>query len=189
MIIAMIRHGETDYNKKQLVQGRMDNPLNSEGIHQAETLGTYLRDNNETFDVLISSPLKRALKTAEIVGSYIGLQVNYTDKNLLERDFGPFEGKSIDEVLPIITLDDFRKDGFEDNPSLQSRILSAVQRISNLHSHQKVLIVAHAHVIKSLIILSNKDKFTYTNHFVGNSSIVYFKITDDTVEVIKQYDL
>src|SRR5690606_8759396 len=112
MIIAMIRHGETDYNKKRLVQGRMDNPLNSEGIHQAETLGTYLRDNNETFDVLISSPLKRALKTAEIVGSYIGLQVNYTDKNLLERDFGPFEGNPIDEVLPIITLDDFRKDGF-----------------------------------------------------------------------------
>src|SRR5690606_7249136 len=105
MILAMIRHGETEYNRQRLVQGRMDNILNETGKNQAKKTGELLKSLNDTFDVLGASPLKRAYETAEIVGSILGMNVEFTFDGMLERDFGPFEGKSIDEVLEICTKD------------------------------------------------------------------------------------
>ena len=185
----MIRHGETDYNKQRLVQGRMDNPLNEHGKNQARTTGQLLKDLNDTFDILGSSPLKRAYETAEIVGSYLDMKVEFTFDGMLERDFGSFEGKSIDEVLEICTKDDYKEPGFEDNELLQQRIKKATYELFNEFDGKKVLFVAHSHVIKSLLILSDKSKYTYTNHYVGNSSVCYFNITKDSIKLIKQIDL
>ncbi|HOW38587.1 MAG TPA: phosphoglycerate mutase family protein, partial [Bacillota bacterium] len=61
--ICLMRHGETDANKKFIVQGRMDNPLNDYGRFQAKRTGEYLVRNHEEFDLVVSSPLKRAYET------------------------------------------------------------------------------------------------------------------------------
>lgn len=189
MILAMIRHGQTDYNHARLVQGRMDNPLNETGRNQARTLGNLLFELNDKFDILGASPLKRAHETALIVGNAIQMEVSFLDNNFVERDFGNYEGRSIDDVLPIVTLDDFKEEKFEDNEKLEKRIREATHNLYLKHKDEKVLFVAHAHVIKALLITADKSKYTYTNHFVGNSSIVYFNVSDDKIEVIKQIDL
>ncbi|HLT00008.1 MAG TPA: histidine phosphatase family protein [Acholeplasma sp.] len=185
----MIRHGETEYNRQRLVQGRMDNILNETGRNQAKKTGELLKSLNDTFDVLGASPLKRAYETAEIVGSLLGMNVEFTFDGMLERDFGPFEGKSIDEVLEICTKDDYKESGFEDNDLLQERIKKATYELFNEFDGKKVLFVSHSHVIKSLLILADKSKYTYTNHYVGNSSVCYFNITKNSIELIKQIDL
>lgn len=189
MILAMIRHGQTDYNFKRLVQGRMDNPLNETGRHQALTLGTLLNDLGDKFDLLGASPLVRAHETAQIVGKQLGMEINFLDANFVERDFGNYEGQSIDVALEKVTLDNFKEDKFEDNETLEKRIREATHNLYLKHQDKKILFVAHSHVIKALLITANKSKYTYTNHFVGNSSIVYFNIEDNKVEVIKQIDL
>lgn len=189
MILVLVRHGQTDYNHNRLVQGRMDNPLNMTGKNQAFQLGVMIKDQGETFDLLGSSPLTRAKQTATIIGNLINKEINFTDSHFLERDFGPFEGKSIDDVLPLITKDDFFTEGYEDNQKLIKRISSATKRLYKKYHDKKVLLVVHAHVIKSLLILVDKDKYNYTNHFVGNSSMLYFNVEKDQITLIKQIDL
>ena len=91
--IYFIRHGQTDLNRKRVLQGRVDQPLNEEGIAQAKEAGEYLRAKGVTFDRILSSPLKRAKDTAQIIaGEKVPLQ---TDERLLEMDYGPYEGADL----------------------------------------------------------------------------------------------
>ncbi len=61
MILAMVRHGQTHYNQKGIIQGRIDNPLNENGKHQAKALASFLKTKDLSFDALCSSPLSSAL--------------------------------------------------------------------------------------------------------------------------------
>ena len=65
MVIYVIRHGETDWNTKHWLQGTTDIPLNRNGIEVAEITSEALK--GIPFDVIFSSPLKRAYQTAEIM--------------------------------------------------------------------------------------------------------------------------
>lgn len=94
LIIA--RHGETEFNKNGLLQGRgIDAPLNETGKQQAEAISNYL-DRYETTH-LISSSLKRSWQTAEPIQQKTKLDLNKV-KNLDEMDFGVFEGIPYKEV-------------------------------------------------------------------------------------------
>ena len=91
MLIYLLRHGETDWNTEHRLQGREDIPLNENGIrmtHQAKKMldGVHI-------DYLLSSPLSRAVTTAEIISQYIGVPVTIED-DLTERDFGSLSGVS-----------------------------------------------------------------------------------------------
>ena len=98
--IYFIRHGQTDLNRKRVLQGRVDQPLNEEGIAQAKEAGEYLRAKGVTFDRILSSPLKRAKDTAQIIaGENVPLQ---TDERLLEMDYGPYEGADLKTPPPEI---------------------------------------------------------------------------------------
>ena len=67
MHICIVRHGETDWNLDGRIQGQMDIPLNSNGRIQAELCATAI--NFEKWDVIVSSTLKRAKETAEIIAN------------------------------------------------------------------------------------------------------------------------
>ena len=89
MVIYLSRHGETDWNKKHWLQGTTDIPLNENGIEVAETTAEALKD--VPFDLIFSSPLKRAYQTAEILKRDRPIPI-YTDERLREISFGSFEG-------------------------------------------------------------------------------------------------
>ena len=65
--IYIIRHGQTDLNKKRVLQSRIDAPLNDDGIMQAEDAKERLRSDGIFFDMIFSSPLKRAVQTVRII--------------------------------------------------------------------------------------------------------------------------
>ena len=83
--LTLIRHGQTDWNKANLMQGITDIPLNDTGREQARTTGKKLADMGLEFTVLVSSLLSRAYKTAQLVGEYFDPQVHKTYPELVER--------------------------------------------------------------------------------------------------------
>jgi len=99
MKIYLVRHGETYWNQRQKHQGLFDDILNSTGISQAENLADSLIGNN--FELIFSSPLKRARQTANIISDKIKAPI-IEKKELLERDFGNLTGKTYDEFRQIV---------------------------------------------------------------------------------------
>ena len=89
MVIYIIRHGETDWNIKRLLQGTTDIPLNQNGIEVAELTSEGLQD--VPFDMIFTSPLKRARQTAEILRRERKIPV-IEEERLKEISFGPYEG-------------------------------------------------------------------------------------------------
>ncbi|HTM81834.1 histidine phosphatase family protein [Asticcacaulis sp.] len=95
MTFYVLRHGQTDWNVQMRLQGSTDIPLNETGRAQAHVAAKVLA--GESITKIIASPLSRALETARIVGAASGLEP-VIDGRLIERNFGQFEGMTIDEV-------------------------------------------------------------------------------------------
>ena len=85
-MIYVVRHGQTDWNIEHRIQGHQDIPLNDKGVEEANFLKDELSDID--FDLVFSSPLKRAYKTAEIITK----KPIRIDDRLIERYNGKLEG-------------------------------------------------------------------------------------------------
>jgi broad specificity phosphatase PhoE len=166
--IYLIRHGETDANKQFIVQGRMDNPLNANGIEQAKKTGEYLKAHQEHFDLIVASPLKRAYDTAKIICKTLGDQKTVlTHAGFVERNFGDFDGKRIDAEYSHRVIND-EIPNMELNADLEKRVLTALKEVCHRYSNKKILIVAHSHVIKAILV-KLIDDFTYTSYLFNCS--------------------
>lgn len=86
-----IRHGQTDWNAECRLQGQLDTPLNNKSSKQAEDAEKIISALN--ISLLCSSPLRRAVQTAEIINANKKLPVIY-HLGLKEYSFGLFEGKT-----------------------------------------------------------------------------------------------
>jgi len=168
-ILYLMRHGETDANRNFIVQGRMDNPLNQTGMDQAKKTGDYLKANQEHFDLIVSSPLKRAYDTARIICKVLGDQKTVlTQFALTERNFGDFDGKKIDaEYAQKVVNDEIPN--MEHNAELEERVFGALKDLCLHYPNKKLLIVAHSHVIKAVLVHLIPN-FTYTS-YLANCSI------------------
>ncbi len=138
MNIYVLRHGQTDYNEQGKFQGQIDIPINKKGIEQAKKTAKEL--SNIKFDLVFSSPLKRAMQTAKIVTN----SKIIVDNRIIERSFGKLEGKySIENYesrvkeFQIETLD-----------TLQERVYSFLDDlILKYRNNSNILIVTHACII------------------------------------------
>lgn len=92
--IALVRHGETDWNRASRIQGRTEVPLNATGRLQAAATAEMLAAAGEWHGVR-SSPLGRAIETAEILAASLGLDRPARDEGFWERDFGVAEGLAV----------------------------------------------------------------------------------------------
>lgn len=94
--IAVVRHGETDWNLARRIQGRTEVPLNETGRAQAAAAARMLASAG--WSGMRTSPLGRAVETAEILSGALGLGDPHIDDSLWERDFGPAEGLLVAEA-------------------------------------------------------------------------------------------
>ena len=99
-MIYIVRHGETDYNVEGRYGGRIDVELNAKGIEQAQKIHNELKEIK--FDKVISSPLKRAYKTAQIITNFEITK----DERIIERCNGELEGKLKEECPQNIDFND-----------------------------------------------------------------------------------
>ncbi|MFH1775206.1 MAG: histidine phosphatase family protein [Chloroflexota bacterium] len=93
--LILARHGETDWNVAEVFRGRADIGLNGTGVKQAELLAEYL--SSVRVDAIYSSPLKRALRTAEVIARYQESRVEVAP-GLIDFDYGEWQGLSHQEV-------------------------------------------------------------------------------------------
>ncbi len=154
--IILARHGETEWNVGEVFRGRIDIELNQTGIKQAELLAEYL--SGQEIEAVYSSPLKRALKTAEAVAGRHRLRVEVSP-GLIDGDFGQWQGLSLREVK-----DKYGQlyEQWEESPQLvkipggesleevRERALKVMNQVIARHSGAVVL-VAHRVVNKVLI--------------------------------------
>lgn len=97
MKVYLMRHGETDYNKKGLIQGTLDIPLNEFGLELAEKTKEGFKKEGLTFDYCYCSPLIRARQTAEIILRGTDTPVSY-DERIREMNFGEGEGQKLADL-------------------------------------------------------------------------------------------
>ena len=93
--IILVRHGETEWNVEEVFRGRLDIERNETGVKQAKLLAEHL--SNMKIDAIYSSPLKRALTTAEMVAGFHKLNV-LIEPGLIDFDYGEWQGLSHREV-------------------------------------------------------------------------------------------
>ena len=180
--ICFIRHGQTDQNKLKKIQGRKDNPLNDFGRYQAKEAAKYLKNTNQQFDVIYSSPLSRAFETANIIKDYLKLDCEiFKDPAFIERDFGESEGLDVNEKNFVKVLDDSYKN-LEKSYEIQNRVYNGLLNvIKNNPNKQSILIVCHSHTIKALLTkLDNKRTFMDP---LCNCAINYFTYESNEVKI------
>ena len=167
--IILIRHGQTDANRQYLIQGRIDNPLNSTGIDQARATAHYLKNHAIDFDCVYSSPLERAVTTAQTILDIINPDMDIiTHDGLIERDFGDFEGHKIDDNYFQLVNNDLIPN-MENHPVLEKRVFETLTEIANANLSKKILIVTHSHVIKAMLV-HLVEGFKYSS-FLPNCAI------------------
>jgi len=177
MKIYLIRHGETDANSKAIIQGRTDNPLNQNGRHQAVLTAKHLKQLNISFDYCVASPLSRAIDTLEIIKRELNLQIETViEESIIEREFGALDGKKITDDY-YQTVHEGHVDGLEKDAEIEDRVKQYFLQFFLEHNHQNVLMVAHSHVIKALLV-QYIDDFDY-DHYLNNCSINIMTYDDD----------
>jgi len=154
--LVLARHGETVWNVEKVFRGRADVDLDEVGIKQAELLGKYL--SNWELEAIYSSPVKRALDTANMIARYQEVAVRIAE-GLTDIDFGEWQSRSEQEVkrlYPAI-LNEWHNNpervkipGGESLGDVRRRAVEVVTDVLSKHQGN-VLLVSHRVVIKVLI--------------------------------------
>ncbi|MBA3814398.1 MAG: histidine phosphatase family protein [Alphaproteobacteria bacterium] len=139
-----IRHGETDWNRRNLIMGSQDIPLNEVGFSQAHEASSILA--NEGFGVIISSPRIRAKQTAEVISKKTNKMILF-EEGLAEITWGEAEGQPPDPTKSIFNDAD-RPPGAETFSAFQGRVVEAIRAV--LLREKIPLIVSHGGVFKAL---------------------------------------
>lgn len=181
--IMLIRHGDTDWNAQEIFRGRADVELNETGIAQAELLAEYLE--SVPIKAIYSSPLKRALKTAEIIARPHKIEV-ISSENLVDFHFGEWQGLSHDKVKGKYKelYDEWLKSphlvsipGGESLDDVRERGLNLVNRIVSTYNDATVALVSHRVIHKvvicALLELDNSHFWNIRLDTCGVTTFIY----------------
>lgn len=175
-MLYIVRHGQTSKNKKMLLQGRSDQPLNEAGEEQARCAAGMFRERGIIFDHVYSSPLIRAVKTAEIIAGRSTTVI--TDDRLIEMDYGPYEGMDLTDPAPEVI--EFFKDfagtpapeGMEQLAEVVARTGGFADEIIEEARSGNVLIATHAIAMKGILeYLTPESGGAYWSKYIGNCEV------------------
>jgi probable phosphoglycerate mutase len=158
--IILVRHGETEWNRVERFRGRADVPLNQTGLFQAEVTGRRIAGEWRPV-AIYSSPLSRAVRTAEAVAWHFDLRVEI-HPGLIDIDYGEWQGLTPDEARarwPEVVDAWYNAPhtahipGGETLDDLRARALKTVDELSTLHKYRDQTIVLMGHTVVNRIIL------------------------------------
>lgn len=179
LIVKLIRHGESEFNRLGIIQGHTNSPLSETGKKQAELTGKWLKANS-SISHIYTSPLKRAYQTAEIIGRFTGTPLLTVDA-FKEIRLGAWEGRKISEVkeedpenleLWFTSPLKARIEGAENLIEFQKRVVDAFLEIVSQHREGEIAIVSHGGVISAIIAhILNLDMNHIWRMKLNNASI------------------
>lgn len=189
--LLLIRHGETKWNTLGKFQGCQDIELTENGILQAQMLHRRLQGD---FDVIYTSPLRRAFLTAEIICASHPLSP-IAEKDLTEIHFGSWEGLTYKEIRATYP-EHFTKwqtdheigplyDGEQSIKNACLRVENCLQKIIATHPNQKIAVISHGGLIKAaLIALFNWHMGMYHQIALGNTCITTIHFNDEFTPIL-----
>ena len=176
--ILLIRHGETEWNKAQRIQGQIDIALNDTGRSQALRLGQALAQ--EPIAAIYASDLDRAQVTAQAVASATGVELQ-TDPRLRERHYGAFQGLTYEEIEAQWPQQakawrerdpDFAPEGGESLLDLHARVLPTLDTLAQRHGGEQIVWVTHGGVIDLLYRAATRQDLRIRRTWdLGNTAI------------------
>lgn len=182
-MIYIIRHGQTELNSRHALQGRSDHPLDEIGIEQAKEAAVLL--SSVQFDKVYSSPLQRAVQTAEIVAPGVAALL---DDRLIEMDYGPYEGMDLASPAPEV-LAFFRDFVNTPAPDGMEQLDSVVARTGNFleeccRTEENILISTHAIAMKGFLEYLTPDSGgSYWSKHIGNCEVYVTEYRDGAFTV------
>jgi len=156
--IILIRHGETDWNKEEVFRGRVDIPLNDNGLGQAAAMADSLKDLD--LKAVYCSPLSRARQTAEALCQGRNLKPQIREA-FIDLSFGPWEGKSYNELAKLkpdqIRLWQeqphlFGLPGTESLNDALERSFPELEALAEANLGRNIAIVSHRVILKLLLL-------------------------------------
>ncbi|KEI15208.1 histidine phosphatase family protein [Clostridium haemolyticum] len=197
--IYLTRHGQTQWNLNKRLQGWKNSPLTELGISQAEALRDRLKDIE--VDIIYTSPIERAYKTAEIVRGDKNIDIIKND-GLKELNYGEWEGSTIEEIEKNPMYNE-QLDNLFNNPKkyipfggetyehLLERIDATMNEILEKNKDKKVLIVTHGMTLKGLIHYFNEN-MTIDDivklPVMGQTSLTKIDVIDGKYNLVFQND-
>ena len=182
-MIYIIRHGQTELNNRQALQGRSDQPLNEAGIAQAKEAAGKLKDI--PFSAVYSSPLRRAVQTAELL---VPGMCPVLDERLIEMDYGPYEGMDLMNPAPEV-LAFFKDFAHQPAPEGMEQLESVVSRAGAFleeccRTEENILISTHAIAMKGILeYLTPESNGSYWSKYIGNCEVYTAEYRDGAFSV------
>ncbi len=173
--IYLIRHGETESNKKGIFRGRLDIPLSQTGKEQASSVFNYFKGKN--IELVLSSPLSRALETAKIIFPDKEIKIEERLNNLDLGNWSGVEKEKIKREKPnkwkiwVETPEKIKFPGGESIKDVYKRVSSLLNSLKTVKA-DKIALISHRSVLKTLLAASigMKDNFFWKFH-LDNASI------------------
>ncbi len=177
--ICIVRHGETDWNTQKIFQGREDIELNKKGEEQAYLVAEYL--NKSQWDVIVSSPLKRAFCTAKIIGESVGIDEIIALDAFIERDFGKGSGMTLEQQQQNFP------DGVipekESDEALAERAKKGLEYIVKKYEGKRIILVSHGALINSILKTVSENSIIIGETFIKNTCINLIKYEKGNWEI------
>jgi len=182
--LIMVRHGLTEWNKEQRLQGKFDIPISKEGEKQAEKLAERLK--NEKIDLIYSSPQKRAYQTAQIINKHRKIRI-IKEKNLREISYGILDGtskkkreqnKKLRQIWQkrredVMNFKIPKGESFSDLLNRAKKVLNKILKYNN----KTILVVCHGQIKRALIqLLTNMSNEETQKQYFHPTSVSVIEI-------------
>lgn len=157
MNLYVMRHGEVDYNVKQLINGINNCSLNENGINQAKSKQEEVRELS--IDIILCSPLERTKQTCQYANAE-NKPVIY-EKRLVERDSKSMQYEPVEKLDMNIWYDANKEVIYKDSEGFKSilkRIYELLDEIKEKYQGKNILLVTHGDVCKAIYMYFNKQK-------------------------------
>ena len=180
--LYLLRHGQTEFNVKKLVQGRCDSPLTDLGRQQAGMAAAWLKAHNVVPDKVVSSPLGRAMATASLVATeLLGADAAVEPcEGIIERSYGTFE-EGPHDALPTDVWDpgeDLVPFGGEGSQALQERMVGTLTNLMGAEGIETLLAVSHGSASRQFIKAAAPEGFELPAK-LPNCAIMVFDFVEE----------
>ncbi|MFP4435747.1 MAG: histidine phosphatase family protein [Chloroflexaceae bacterium] len=187
--LLLVRHAESLSNAAERLQGSGDDPLTSRGEEQAHQLGAWLQTNGSRIHALFSSPLRRAQRTADIIGAVLGLPVQ-TRPGLREIGIGTLEGTDMATWRATIKSGTYTPcQGGEAPYDFVERALGTLHGLLAANEDRTILVITHGAVISAaLAYWVDRNTLHWSHYATTQNTAVSELLFGERVELVRYND-
>ena len=193
--LVLVRHGQSEWNEKNLFTGWRDPELTQKGAQEARNAGRELLGQEYVFDVMYTSALRRAQETGRIILEEMGLTdiVTVRDQRLNERDYGDLSGLNKDDARERWGEDqvhvwrrsyDTPPPGAESHKDTANRVLPYFEEVilPNLVAGKNILVAAHGNSLRALIMkIESISPLEIVKLEIETGNPIYFSCEDGKI--------